>query len=92
MNRFAQAPDRVAGSPGGPKWSTRSGDPLVTDNERHLTAVARSVGWARESAARGDYVDALGWIEVIEAIGDKLSDDCQIERQAWRTALAVHER
>jgi hypothetical protein len=32
--------------------------------DRHLAAVARRLGWARESAARGDYADALRPLEL----------------------------
>jgi hypothetical protein len=50
-------------------------------------AVRRSLGWAQESADRGDYADALGWIDVLEAIGEQLPASYQTRRQAWRRAL-----
>lgn len=56
--------------------------------DRHLAAVARSLGWAQESAARGDYAEALSWVGVVEAIGDALPDGFEIKRQAWLNALA----
>jgi hypothetical protein len=58
------------------------------DSDRHLAAVTRSLGWAAESAARGDYADALGWLRVIEAIGDEVSHEYQAKRREWRAALA----
>jgi hypothetical protein len=58
------------------------------DRDRHLAAVARSLGWAQESAARGDYADALGWVRVVEAIGDPIPHKYETKRQAWRSALA----
>ncbi len=57
--------------------------------DRNLAAVSRSLGWAQESADRGDYLDALGWIEVVEAIGAELSTSFQIKRQAWIHALGA---
>ena len=48
--------------------STHPREALDRAHDRHLAAVARSLGWARESAARGDYADALGWVRVVEAI------------------------
>jgi hypothetical protein len=35
---------------------------------RDREAVRRSLVWAQESADRGDYADALGWIEVVETL------------------------
>jgi hypothetical protein len=58
------------------------------DSDRHLAAVARSLGWARESAARGDYADALGWVRVVEAIGGPIPHEYEAQRQAWLSALA----
>ncbi|MDQ6776742.1 MAG: hypothetical protein M3071_11130 [Actinomycetota bacterium] len=50
--------------------------------------MASSLGWAQESAARGDYADALSWVSAVEAIGDALPDGFEIKRQAWLMALA----
>jgi hypothetical protein len=55
---------------------------------RHRVAVAQSLIWAQESATRGDYLTALGWIQVIEAIGDQLPHDFEVKRVAWVAALA----
>ncbi len=55
--------------------------------DRHLGAVASSLGWAQESADRGDYADALEWIAVLEAIGEEIPDGYQTKRQAWGRAL-----
>ncbi len=60
----------------------------VSAHDRHLAAVARSLGWAEEAAARGDYADALSWVGVVEAIGDLIPIEYQTKRKAWRTALA----
>lgn len=39
---------------------------------KHLAAVAQSLAWAEESAARGDYADALGWIGAVQATGSQM--------------------
>lgn len=57
-------------------------------HDRHLAAVARSLGWAQESAERGDYADALAWIRTVEAIGEQLPPSYQTKRRAWHSALA----
>jgi hypothetical protein len=51
---------------------------LDRDRDRHLAAVARSLGWTQESAARGDYADALSWVQVVEAIGEPIPHQYEI--------------
>ena len=70
--------------------STYPREALDRARDRHLAAVARSLGWARESAARGDYADALGWVRVVEAIGDAIPHEYEAKRQAWLSALAAN--
>ena len=57
--------------------------------DRHLMAVQRSLRWAQEAADRGDYADALGWIGVLEAIGERLPAGYQARRQLWRALSAA---
>ena len=98
MSRSAVAPE-PSDAPDGDRQFTRwpqeapSGEALHAaalrdDSDRHLAAVTRSLGWAVESAARGDYADALGWLRVIEAIGDEVSHEYEAKRREWRAALA----
>ena len=54
---------------------------------RHERAVAQTLGWADEAAARGDHGDALGWLKVLDAIGEQLSQDYQSKRESWRLSL-----
>jgi hypothetical protein len=60
----------------------------VSAQDRHLAAVARTFGWAEEAAARGDYAEALSWVQVVQAIGDQIPIEYQTKRRAWFTALA----
>ena len=55
--------------------------------ERYRTAVANTLAWAEESAARGDYAEALAWLDVLEAIGDQLIGGYQIKRRAWNSPI-----
>jgi len=55
--------------------------------DRHRTAVKNSLRLAGESAARGDYADALGWIAVLESIGEQLPQEYQAKRRAWQEQL-----
>jgi hypothetical protein len=63
----------------------------LSATSRHLAAVNRSLGWAQESADRGDYADALGWIDVVEAIGEQLPFAFEVKRRAWSRSLANNQ-
>ena len=72
----------------GRRISAQQGSNRISGPDRHLAAVARSLGWAQESADRGDYADALGWVQAVEATGDRLSTAQRATHQVWRKALA----
>lgn len=55
--------------------------------EKHRRAVSNTLGWADASAASGDYLDAIAWLDMLTAIGDELPIDYRIKRAAWRNAL-----
>jgi hypothetical protein len=49
--------------------------------------VANTLTWAEESAAREDYVNALAWLGVLDAIRETLPEEYEIKRLDWRRAL-----
>lgn len=53
----------------------------------HRAAVANTLTWAEECAARGDYVDALAWLNVLDAIRETIPEEYEIKRLDWRRAL-----
>ncbi len=55
----------------------------------HRVAVANTLRWADESASRGDYSDALGWLHVLDVIGDELPAEDQAKRRAWRQSRSA---
>ena len=57
---------------------------------RHERAVAQTLEWADEAAARGDHANALAWLKTVEAVGDQLTPDYKSRRAQWRTALRDH--
>jgi hypothetical protein len=59
-------------------------DPGLT---AHRVAVAITLSWAGESAARGDYANALAWLNVPDAIGETLPEPYEIKRLDWRRAV-----
>ena len=54
---------------------------------RHERAVAQTLGWADEAAARGEHAHALAWLQTLDVIGDELSAAYEAKRQSWRLAL-----
>jgi hypothetical protein len=75
------------------RWNVRMSmlqphEERITASDRHLEAVTRSLRWAQESAQRGDYPDALAWIQVVEATGSELPPGFQDKRQAWLDAIS----
>jgi hypothetical protein len=82
-----EAPVSSCRSPAGLLASTPR-EASVSAHDRHLAAVARTFGWAEEAAARGDYADALSWVQVVQAIGDLIPMEYQTKRRAWLSALA----
>lgn len=53
-------------------------------DDRHSAAVARTLSWADDAAARGEYRDALAWLETVEAVDTDLPQPYAIKRAAWR--------
>jgi hypothetical protein len=54
---------------------------------KHERAVARSLCFAEESAAAGDYSEALAWLRTLEAIGETLPASYRAKREAWTAAI-----
>ena len=79
VSREAEFPDRTYRHPG-----MRRDPALVA----HRAAVANTLTWAEESAARGDYANALAWLSVLDAIGETLPDEYETKRIDWREARA----
>jgi hypothetical protein len=52
--------------------------------ERHRLAVARTLAWADEAAGRGEYGEALAWLETVEAVDAELPQPYVVKRAAWR--------
>ncbi len=55
---------------------------------KHLAAVARTLEWADEAADRGDLLDAIAWLETLEAIGDELPGVYEVRRDSWFAEMA----
>lgn len=63
-------------------------DPDPTPGQaRHSAAVARTLAAADSSAADGNFVNALAWLETLKAIGDALTPEYERKEQDWRAAL-----
>ncbi len=65
---------------------------------RHRRATLQSLSWAEDDAANGDYVSALQWLAVVDAVDGTLTPDYAAKRERWRELLdaarrdAAHDR
>jgi hypothetical protein len=53
---------------------------------KHEAAIFHTLSWAEEAAADHDYAGALEWLDVMEAIGDRLPEEHQRKRATWALA------
>ncbi len=56
---------------------------------KHAQAVTRTLEFAEEAAGRGDFTDALAWLQTIEAVDRRLPGQYETRREEWRLALAA---
>ncbi len=70
-------------------WTGFGSDYHVKREAKHLAAVASTLQWADESAERGDYFDALAWLDTVEAIGDVLPEVYETRRDSWSVQLGA---
>ncbi len=52
--------------------------------ERHNRAVAQTLSWANEAAAREAFDDALQWLRTVEVVDGELSQGWQRTKTSWR--------
>jgi hypothetical protein len=57
--------------------------------ELRQDAIKQSLRWAQESADRGDYPEAVGWIQTLELIGEKVPPSYEAKRREWDAAQIV---
>jgi hypothetical protein len=57
-----------------------------SEHDRHERAVTRTLEFADEAASRRDYVDALAWLQTLEAIGHELPAAYREKRATWQLA------
>ncbi len=75
-------------STGPQAWTGLASGCRAEREAKHLSAVARTLQWADESAERGDHLDAIAWLGALEAIGDELPEVYRIRRDSWFAQLA----
>ncbi len=81
MDHFVGAADQSVGRPAGRRFESPEGV-----GSKHAVAVAKTLGYAVDAAAGGDYPDALAWLATVEAIGDVLPQEYETKRAVWRLA------
>jgi hypothetical protein len=63
--------------------TTASADQSLT---KHEAAIVHTLAWADAAAANRDYAAALGWLDVIKAIGETLPEEHQRKQATWAAA------
>lgn len=64
----------------------------MTGAERHERAVASTLGFAREAAAKGDFAGALEWLGVVGILDGALPAGWEQTRSLWLGARTSGER
>jgi hypothetical protein len=85
MNRFVGVADQSDGPPAGRRFESHDGV-----GSKHAVAVAKTLRYAVDAAAGGDYPDALAWLATVEAIGDVLPQEYETKRTVWQLAARAH--
>jgi hypothetical protein len=70
-------------------WTGFASGSRAKREAKHRAAVATTLQWADEAAARGDHFDAVAWLGTLEAIGDKLPEVYEIRRDSWCAQLGA---
>jgi hypothetical protein len=58
----------------------------MSAHARHRGAVGQSLTWAEAAADAGDYVEALAWLDTVEAIADEMPPGWSKKRRQWELA------
>ena len=59
---------------------------------QHAAIIARTLAWADESAARGEYVEAVRWVETVRDMGHDLPSEYEANRDMWLSAIESDRR
>ncbi len=54
---------------------------------KHAAIIARTLRWADDAAERGDWGEALRWVEKVRDLGQALPADYEAKRQTWLHAV-----
>jgi hypothetical protein len=59
---------------------------------RHAAIIARTLRWADEAAARGDYGRAVHWLETVRGLAHDLPAEYEAKRKTWLNAISRDRR
>lgn len=54
---------------------------------RHAAIITRTLAWADESAARGEYAQAVHWVQTVRGMGHGLPAEYETRLEMWRNAI-----
>lgn len=53
---------------------------------KHAAIIARTLRWADDAAGRGNWREALRWVDKVRSLGQPLPADYEEKRQVWAKA------
>lgn len=56
---------------------------------KHDRAVASSLDWADQAARKGDFAEALAWLDMLDSIGEPLPESYAAKHAQWLSALGT---
>lgn len=57
---------------------------------KHAAIIDRTLRWADDAAERGNWGEALRWVEKVRSLGQPLPAGYEEKRQSWRQAIVGH--
>jgi hypothetical protein len=53
----------------------------------HAAIIARTLRWADDAAARGDYAKAVHWVKTVRDLGHGLPTEYEAKNQTWLNGI-----
>jgi len=72
--------------------SSDESDTVAGFEAKHAAIIARTLGWADDAASRGDYAQAVHWIETVRGLGHDVPDEYEAKLQMWLNATGRDRR
>ena len=58
----------------------------------HAAIIGRTLRWADDAAARGEYAKAVRWVDTVRGLGEGLPDEYEAKQESWLNAIELERR